>query len=755
MRFLFILILLCAGVFARAQQRIEMRDSTNGAPIANASIVIGGKGFRGSEKGNLLLIESHEGEVRVSAAGYQPAAGMLVKTDSILIIRMIRNEGNLDAVVVSGTMRAVARSASPVAVEIYSPKFFMKNPTASLFDALQLVNGVRPQLNCNICNTGDIHINGLEGAYTTILIDGMPIVSSLASVYGLMGIPNSMIERVEIVKGPASSLYGAEAIGGLINVITKDPLKAPVFSLDLMGNSWSEFNLDIAGRYKIGQNIHGLSSVNYYGYGQPKDLNGDNFTDITLQQRASIFNKYTFIRKEAREASMAFRYMYEDRWGGEMNWEKRFRGTDSVYGEQATTARIEVIGKYQLPLKERLLFSYSMNSHEQRSAYGTMLFDASQRIVFGQLVWDKVFNEKLNLLTGITARHRYYDDNTPATFDSISSKTVPEKYWQPGIFVQNEWKPRNGHNLLVGVRYDYDPRHGAIFTPRFAYKISLPNQDIVRFNAGSGFRVVNIFTEDHAALTGARTVRLKDRIRPERSFNMNINYVKNISLNNGWVNLDLTAWLTRFSNKIIPDYSTHPDQIIYSNLNGYAISRGMTVNSEWAAGSRFRMNLGASLIDLYSIDGSENKKTKTRQLLSEPWTASWTLSYQFKELTIDYSGNIYGPMLLPLLSDLDPRDARSPVWSIQNIQVTKNFDTGISFYGGIKNLLDFRPYRRSPFMIARAHDPFDKQVQFDSQGSPVANAENPYGLSFDPSYAYAPNQGIRLFFGMRWNLARK
>src|SRR5690606_7025256 len=152
---------------------------------------------------------------------------------------------------------------------------------ANIFEALQIVNGVRPQLNCNVCNTGDIHINGLEGPYTLVLIDGMPIVSGLSTVYGLSGIPNSLLERVEIVKGPASSLYGSEAVGGLINIITKSPAGAPRFSADINSTSWGETNTDFGFRANLGKSAV-LVGVNYFNYSNPIDNNDDNFTDVTL-----------------------------------------------------------------------------------------------------------------------------------------------------------------------------------------------------------------------------------------------------------------------------------------------------------------------------------------------------------------------------------------------------------------------------------------------------------------------------------------
>lgn len=172
----------------------------------------------------------------------------------------------LDEVVITGTLKESRRLESPVAVEVFTPVFFKKNPSPNIYDALQNVNGIRPQLNCQVCNTGDIHINGLEGPYTMILVDGMPIVSALSTVYGLSGIPNAIVDRIEVVKGPASSLYGSEAVGGLINVITKHPNSSPQFSADVFGTSWGEYNADLSWKFNAGKKVSALTGINYFNF---------------------------------------------------------------------------------------------------------------------------------------------------------------------------------------------------------------------------------------------------------------------------------------------------------------------------------------------------------------------------------------------------------------------------------------------------------------------------------------------------------
>ena len=755
MKFYLKILLLIFSVTCSSQNNSltgKISDRLENLSYANIYIQNTKFGTSSNDEGYYQIknIPSGTYKIVVSSIGYNTKTIEITfnKDEKIIQNFSLVSDNSLDEIVVSGNLKPVSKSASSVPVDVYSKSFFKKNPTPSIFESLQNVNGVRPQLNCNVCNTGDIHINGLEGPYTFVLIDGMPIVSGLSTVYGLTGIPQALIQRVEVVKGPASTLYGSEAVGGIINIITKKPSNSPMLFVDSFSSSWEEINTDIGFKYNASKKIQGLLGINYFNYQNIIDNNNDNFTDLTLQNRISIFNKLNIERSNNKLFTIAFRYVYEDRWGGETNWNKSFRGTDLVYGESIYTSRWETFGTYELPTTENIRLQFSANGHHQDSFYGTDSYKADQLIAFGQLVYNKKIKKKHDLLFGIAYRYTTYDDNTFATSESDGVTNKPSIIHLPGVFIQDEMNLTNQHKLLIGARYDYNSLHGTIFSPRVNYKWnSKNNKNILRFSVGNGFRVANIFTEDHAALSGAREVVFEGELSPETSWNANVNYVKKISINNTLVSLDASGFYTHFNNRILPDYETDPNKIIYANLNGFSVSKGVSLNSDISFPLGLTMNIGATLMDV-SIHENNIKK---RQLLTESFSGVWSISYKIKKsrIKIDYTGNVYGPMKLPLLSELDPRKGESPWFSIQNIQVTKNIGTSWEMYGGIKNILNFTPARNS---IARSFDPFDSGVVFNSSGEAIATANNPYALTFDPSYVYASNQGIRGFLGLRYTI---
>lgn len=720
---------------------------SDGKPLEAASVFIKGTntGVITDTEGrfSIQITGIKNSKLVISYLGHQTKVIPITSETIDLGVLELALDDSLQEVVISGTLIPVSKLDSPVPVEVYSDVFFKANPTISVFNALESINGIRPQLNCNVCNTGDIHINGQEGSYTMVLIDGLPIVSGLSTVYGLSGIPQSLIERVEVVKGPASTLYGSEAIGGVINLITKLPENTATLSIDSFVSDWGEINSDIGYKYRISKKAIGLLGINYYNYTNPIDNNGDGFTDLTLQDRISIFNKFTY----GTSLSVATRFVYEDRWGGQMEWTPNERGGDRVYGESIYTSRFEVFGSYTL--NESLSFQFSLNDHNHSSVYGTTLFNADQSVGFGQMIWNKNLNNN-DFLLGLAYRYTYYDDDTTATYNEIDQHNESSITHLPGIFVQNETKLNVNNSLLLGIRYDYNSIHGSIVTPRVNYKINNNDKStILRLSAGTGYRVAQVFTEDHAALTGARDVVFIDELNPEKSWNANLNFVQKLYLKQGAIlDFDVSLFHTTFSNKIIPDYDTDPNKIIYGNLEGQSIATGASINANFLNERGLRVNLGVTSIDSYTLKND----VKTKPYLTEQFQGVWKIEKKWSalKLTLDFTGTSTGPLKLPTLGKLDPRPSKSDTFHILNMQIRKLWNNTFETFGGIKNMLNFTPSKDS---IARAFDPFDTGVSFDGTGNVLPTESNPNALTFDPSYVYASNQGIRVFFGLRWKLS--
>ncbi|MDZ7695099.1 MAG: carboxypeptidase-like regulatory domain-containing protein [Balneolaceae bacterium] len=279
--------------------------------------------------------------VRISAVGYTTLTHQVTLQEGEtreLEIRLTPSTLELDQVVVTGTMRETFVKESPVKVAVVKPARLQQGKTSSnIMDLIGNVSGLSTQLNCGVCGTNAIRVNGIEGTNTAVLIDGMPIMDALASVYGLNGISPSIIDQVEVIKGPQSTLYGTQALGGVVNIITKNPELTPTFIADLYVKNTQESSINLAVSPKAGR-FKGFVSGNFDRMENFFDRNDDTFNDMAKRTSVALFGKGTLegLNGENR-LTIATKLYREDRTGGVKTFTDDMRGSNQVYGESIYT----------------------------------------------------------------------------------------------------------------------------------------------------------------------------------------------------------------------------------------------------------------------------------------------------------------------------------------------------------------------------------------------------------------------------------
>ncbi len=211
--------------------KLSGRVTSNGTPLIGASVAMENSslGTITDLEGQFVLSDIPKGEhtFNISYVGYKSiSAKFIFQKDEIkkMDFNLIEDILGLEAVVVTATRNAIPAFLSPIIVNRLDDRIFDRTQSISLAEGLHFSPGLRIENNCQNCGFTQLRMNGLEGPYTQILINSRPIFSALAGVYGLEMIPTNMVERVEIVRGGGSALYGGNAIAGTVNIITKDPL---------------------------------------------------------------------------------------------------------------------------------------------------------------------------------------------------------------------------------------------------------------------------------------------------------------------------------------------------------------------------------------------------------------------------------------------------------------------------------------------------------------------------------------------------
>ncbi len=362
---------------------------------------------------------------------------------------------------------------APVVVNVLNQKTFERVNSTDMAKALNFQSGLRVENNCQNCGFPQVRINGLEGPYSQILINSRPIISALSGVYGLEQIPVNMVERVEVVRGGGSALFGANAVGGTINIITKDPIdnsyQVSTNLSNLNGKSWEQYmgaNASLVGK----DNVYGLALYQSYRNRNPYDHNGDGFSEIGKLNMNTFGLRGYYRPTQNSKLGVEYHTTSEFRRGGNKFSQEPFE-TDIT--EQAKHVINSGGVNYDLFLKDykHKLSLFASAQHVDRNSYYGAQQDPNAYGKTKDLTWVAGGTWPSNLARVLfspakfTAGAEYQQDDLHDVMTGYG-RDLKQDVWIGSVFAQNEWEMEK-FSLLAGVRMDkHNLIDNAIFSPR-------------------------------------------------------------------------------------------------------------------------------------------------------------------------------------------------------------------------------------------------------------------------------------------------
>lgn len=601
-------------------------DKTTKEAIAYASVAIEGTkiGTTTDEEGNFIFRSIAPGRytIVVSCIGYKKEHHTVeVRKESVAHahLELVPEATRLDEIVVSANRNETNRKEAPVVVNVLSEKQFEQNNAQDLVQSLGFQSGVRVEYNCQNCGFPQVRINGLEGPYTQLLIDSKPIMSALSGVYGLEQIPVNMVERIEVVKGGGSALFGANAIAGTVNIITKEPL-SPSLSvgtdIQAIGGTTYSQNFNANGAILSKDRHFGASFYQTFRKRNPYDRDNDGFSEIGMLTNNSFGTKLFYNINSKNKIKIEYHTTNEKRRGGN-NFDMQPHYADIC---EATEHLINALSlNYDFVSsdgKHRLNVYSSAQSIDRNSYYGSHQ-DPNGYGITNDLTFlagamanhhlDKFLFSKASITYGAEYSTNRLDDQLKA-YNIRTQQNVSTI----GMYVQSEWTSRY-LNLLIGARMDkHNLLSYPVLVPRLSLLYKYNDSWQVRASYSSGYRAPQAYDEDfHITQVGGMSLRTKlaDNLNAEYSNSFSLSSDHYAFLGENWqANLLIEGFYTIlndvFATRIIEQDTIN--NIIYQeryNASGADVA-GVSLSAKLAYKDLVTFSLG------YTLQTSKYKQTE-------------------------------------------------------------------------------------------------------------------------------------------------
>ncbi len=740
---------------------------SGGKPVPFASVFIDKTtlGTSTNDDGNYYLNNLPIGEiiVKVQAIGYISAFKKIdvqPREKIELNFELREDVMGLEEIVISGTRTDKRRIDSPVPVNILDAEIFSWSQSNTLVEGLNFVAGVRTEVDCQTCNYSQIRVNGLGGAYSQILINNRPIFSSLQGLYGLEQIPSAMVDRIEIIRGGGSALYGSSAIAGVVNILTKFPTsnthEIAINHAIIDGKTHDSF-----------VNAH-LSTVNSSGKSgavifaskrtrQHYDANEDGYTEMPGLNNNTIGLNYFYKFNESAQLEWNLSNIHEERRGGnKMKSPAHLADQSEERIHRIWTGGINF--KYKLPNKKSGLSVYFAGQHTVRDHYTGILPDVEEdldstalinhladppygatlnRSLQGGIQWNQqipnlIFG-KNTISTGIEYQQDYiHDEITPYQY------LVDQESRQLGYFLQNDWELTYNLTLLSGVRIT---RHNHVdqwmISPRASILYKMNSGMQWRASYSTGFRAPEAFDADlHMAFAngGVSRIQISPDLKEELSYSFSGSVDYNKSTLNYIYGFTLDGFYTHLSRAFILEelMVENGHQILEKRNGGLSTVRGISL--ELRGNYNALVQLESGITYQKSTHGepvawSSDLEGTTRFLKTPDLYGFYMLSFMPpKGLNVSLSGVYTGSMLVPHFGGAEGIDGdhvvHSPNFFDHNLKFEypvywKEMGQVVRLFAGVRNM--FNQYQQD----------FDR------------------GKNRDSNYVYGPASPRSVFFGIK------
>lgn len=726
--YIVMLVLACLGISTRAVNpaeegnliagRVIEKETQENIPFATVRIVGHSGGTVSNEKGQFEFRNLSAGKytLRVQAMGYKPMEKTVTVSNTLTaeVYFSLEEESFMtDEVVVSANRNEVSRKMAPVVVNVMSAKLFETVNSTDLAKSLNFQSGLRVENNCQNCGFPQVRINGLEGPYSQILINSRPIISALSGVYGLEQIPVNMIERVEVVRGGGSALFGANAVGGTINIITKDPISnsfqvASTIS-SMNGKSWEQYmggNVSLVAK----DNSYGIALYETYRNRNPYDADDDGFSEL------GKLNMNTFGMRAY------YRPNHFSRFNIEYHTTNEFRRGGNKFNLQPHEADITEQTKHIINSggvsydryweEKHKLSVYGSIQHTDRNSYYGAQRDPNAYGKTSDLTWvvggmyvgnmDKCLFAPATFTGGVE-----YQDNSLHDVMTGYHRNMKQDVEIAGGFVQNEWRMKE-LTMLIGARLDkHNLIDNLIFSPRVNF-LYHPTENLqARLTYSTGFRAPQAYDEDlHVTAVGGEGVQIKlaDDLREERSNSFSGSVDWTLPIGHWQSNILLEGFYTDLRHVfVLEDVGKNENgDMIKERRNGSgARVYGVNLDAKVAHGREAQLQVGFTVQrsqytkeEVWTeVDGQE--LTTKRMPRTPDYYGYFTFtSAPLKNFDFSLSGTYTGKMIVPHLAGYIEKSRMEHTPQFMDLNLKLNYTFALNEHidmqvnGGVQNIFN-------------------------------------------------------------------